>query len=41
MIKLVKLTKEEQATYRDCVGHCQVCFYDGGCSIQDKLNKRK
>ena len=34
-----KLTKEEKEIYSRCLGKCNICFNDGGCSIQDKLNK--
>ena len=37
----MKLNKEDKRLYEDCRGHCSVCFYDGGCSLQSKLKKAK
>ena len=37
----MKLNKQEKKCYEDCRGHCSVCFYDGGCSLQNKLKKDK
>jgi hypothetical protein len=35
-----RLTKEEKEILKDCGGECDCCFYDGGCTLQDKLKEK-
>ncbi len=36
-----KLTKKEIELFHDCQGQCRICFYEGGCALQNKLTKEK
>jgi hypothetical protein len=37
----MRLSKRDKELFDDCRGHCSVCFYDGGCSLQIKMAKKK
>ena len=38
-MKKPKLTKKDEELFKDCRGHCKVCFDEGGCSLEKKLKK--
>lgn len=35
----MKLSKSEKETYSRCKGNCRICFNEGDCSLEKKLNK--
>ncbi len=37
----VELTKREKKVWADCSGYCRVCLWDGGCTLQHKLEAKE
>jgi hypothetical protein len=39
-IKQIRLTKNEKELLEVCQRACDICFYDGDCSLQNKLKDK-
>ena len=40
--RAVKITDRDYSeVFVDCEGHCEVCFFEGGCDLQSKLDRQE